>query len=124
MELMTKKTLFAGVAAFALLMGTVNAEAGEGGEGGKIELKNNTVDNVEVKSGKIDQSSVSVNALQQVTANSAITDKVEDLIHHGMSFGSNTFQNQALNVNNIAQGINQAQQGGVSVAVRTGDIGP
>ncbi len=127
MELMTKKTLFAGLASFALLMGTVGTAGADGPEG-KIEVKEITVGDTEVEFGHDSighKNAVSVNALQQVSSNIASVIGVHDnelvsgsAAHDGMVFGHSTFENQVLDVNNFALGINQAQQGAVSIAVQ------
>ena len=127
MKLMTKKTLFSGVAAFALLMGTVGTAGADGPEG-EIEVKNVDVDGAEVEFGHdsfTKKNAVSIQALQQTVSNAVIVqgDHKNALVdgefaHHGMDFGNKTFQEQVLDVNNFALGINQAQQGAVSIAVQ------
>ncbi len=124
MELMTKKALFAGVAAFALLVGTTGA--------GAIDVEENnaavSIGDVENETGSIDhKNAVSANAMQQVVANS-VTIELEDgsgtpegeIVGEAlnMAFGHHTFEHQILNVNNFQQGVNQAQQGAISVAVQ------
>ncbi len=121
------KTLFAGVAAFALLVGTTGAGAIDDVEGNSTAV---SIGDVENETGTIDhRNAVSANAMQQVVANSVGVEEISQLTgefaHHGMDFGSNTFERQVLDVNNFALGINQAQQGAVSIAVQAnfGDTG-
>ncbi len=116
------KTLLAAIAAFALVLGTAGIAAADG----DIDSNHNSVGDTEVEFGhdSIDhKNAVSVNALQQVsTGNITLNDHSEldgeHLASDGMSFGHSTFENQLLDVNNFAQGINVAQQGAVSIAVQ------
>lgn len=115
-----KKALLASVAAFALVLGTAG-----------IGFASDILSHADVDGGNVHFSdvghdnAVSVNALQQVSTNTAtVSAKKSSIIdgslaHDGMDFGNHTFQNQVLDVNNFALGINQAQQGAVSVAVQS-----
>ena len=92
-----KKALLASVAAFALVLGTAGgAWASHNDVGvestGSISVGNVGVnDTVDAVSGI---AAVSINALQQVTANTAGAGHDEliadDAFHHGMDFGTNT----------------------------------
>ncbi len=127
MKLMTKKTLFSGVAAFALLMGTVGTAGADGPEG-EIQVKGGMIEGAEVEFGHdsfTKKNAVSIQALQQTVSNAVIVqgDHKNSLVdgefaHHGMDFGSDTFKNQVLDVNYFSLGIKQAQQGAVSIAVQ------
>ena len=125
MELMMKKTLIAGISAFALMLGASGTAVAD--PDAFRDHSDISVGNVKVDIGKksIDhKNAVSVQALQQVAtgvaqAGSGTSPLVNgEFAHHGMEFGPDTFRDQVLDVNNFALGINQAQQGAVSIAVQ------
>lgn len=118
-----KKALLASVAAFALVLGT----AGIGFASDFSVLSHADIDGGNVHFSDVGHdNAVSVNALQQVSTGTITISGTHDntlvdgsFAHDGMKFGNNTFENQILDVNNFALGINQAQQGAVSVAVQS-----
>ena len=125
------KTLLAATAAFALVLGASGAtwashdidDVGVFIDGEVIDDTGNVkVD--DVIDGNVEKggtAAVSIVALQQVSGNVAGAggDFADDdfMDDEPMDFGNNTFQNQILNVNNFQNGINQAQQGAISIAV-------
>lgn len=121
------KTLLAGIAAFALVFGTAGVAWADHDEA-SVDINHVDIGDVEVEFGhdSIDhKNAVSVNALQQVTTNTAQVVGTHDnelvsgsFAHDGMDFDHSTFEHQILNANNFALGINQAQQSAVSIAVQ------
>ena len=118
-----KKTLLAGVAAFALVLGASGA-AWADNENAAAELEMEGDIEVEVFSeGEVEENegaiAISVNTLQQTSVNNSKNDADESQ-DAGMDFGNETFSDQILNVNNFAAGNNQNQQGAISVSVAVG----
>ena len=124
-----KKTLLASVAAFALVLGASGAVWADGIDDTDVDVDAYSVTTGNIGDDVDDGSAVAVsaNSLQQVSTNLFGIDDADDIFDDEMfndevfDFGTNTFREQILNVNNFAGGINQSQQGAISVAVAVGD---
>ena len=111
MELMTKQSLFAGVAAFALLGYAGAAEASHPSSTNSVS--DQTLSQSNTQSIRLDHAGGG-SAGESGGAEGAFQYDKNSL---PLNMGEHTFTHQVLDVNNFQVGTNQSQQGAISMAV-------